>query len=36
VTAAGDVPTGADGERSYSIKGEASSYSDVVDVAVAT
>jgi len=32
VTVAGDVPTGSDGGRSYSIKGDASEYSEVVEV----
>jgi taurine dioxygenase len=35
VTVAGDVPAGVTGERSYSIKGDASHYSPVVDVAAA-
>ena len=32
VTVAGDIPTGVDGQQSYSIKGDASSYSEVVEV----
>ncbi|HEY3633326.1 MAG TPA: TauD/TfdA family dioxygenase [Jatrophihabitantaceae bacterium] len=35
VTVAGDVPAGVTGEHSYSIKGDASHYSPVVDVAAA-
>jgi alpha-ketoglutarate-dependent sulfate ester dioxygenase len=35
VTVAGDVPTGADGSRSYSIKGDASAYTEVVEVSEA-
>lgn len=33
VTVAGDIPTGIDGERSYSIKGDASHYTTVLEVA---
>jgi taurine dioxygenase len=32
VTVAGDIPAGVNGERSYSIEGDASSYSTVVEV----
>jgi alpha-ketoglutarate-dependent taurine dioxygenase len=35
VTVAGDVPAGADGGRSYSLKGDASHYSPVVEVGAA-
>ena len=35
VTVAGDIPTGVDGGRSYSIKGDASEYSEVVEVPTA-
>lgn len=33
VTVAGDVPLGVDGQSSYSIKGDASHYTNVLDVA---
>jgi alpha-ketoglutarate-dependent sulfate ester dioxygenase len=35
VTVAGDIPTGVDGDRSYTIKGDASQYTEVVEVATA-
>jgi alpha-ketoglutarate-dependent taurine dioxygenase len=35
VTVAGDIPAGVNGERSYSIEGDASSYSTVVEVPAA-
>jgi alpha-ketoglutarate-dependent sulfate ester dioxygenase len=35
VTVAGDIPTGVDSDRSYAIKGDASLYTEVVEVATA-
>jgi alpha-ketoglutarate-dependent sulfate ester dioxygenase len=35
VTVAGDIPTGVDGDRSYSIKGDASENTEVVEVSAA-
>jgi hypothetical protein len=35
VAVAGDIPTGVDGDRRYSIKGDASEYTEVVEVSAA-